>query len=153
MVSKHPKQYGLRPLESFNFTLHGDSALTTRAMIKNLSKIILYVHDMESQVSFYRDILKLPITYPDDTANYKKISRVIFEAGPCQLALHSGGKKRMGRDSPTFTFEVDNIRTSRELLSLKGVSVGEIHSPSPGVEVLDAEDPEGNPFSLEAYQG
>lgn len=118
-------------------------------MIKNLSEIILYVQDMETQVAFYRDVMKLPIETPPDLASYSDQQWVVFETGDCKLALHSGGRKKFGRDAPKFVFDVDDVKGTRELLSLKGINVGNIRTPSPGVEVLDVEDPEGNQFSIE----
>ncbi len=118
-------------------------------MIKNLSEIIIYVQDMDAQVKFYRDVLNIPIDHPRDLDSYRGEQWVVFQAGSCKLALHSGGKKRFGRDAPKFVFDVEDIRATRELLSLKGVKLGKIRIPAPGVEVVDAEDPEGNLFSLE----
>ena len=37
-----------------------------------------------------------------------------------------------------------------EKCGLKGVKLGKIRIPTPGVEVVDVEDPEGNLFSLES---
>lgn len=118
-------------------------------MIKKLSEIILYVQDMEAQVAFYRDVLELPIEHPDGLKSYGDQHWVVLGTGGCKLALQSGGRKKFGRDAPRFCFDVDDVKRTRELLSLKGVNVGAIRSPSPGVEVIDAEDPEGNQFSLE----
>ena len=118
-------------------------------MIRNLSEIILYVKDMESQVNFYRDIMELPIEYPTGIDSYKDEYWVVFDTGLCKLALHGGGEGKIGKDSPKFVFDVEDVKAMRELLSLKGLQVGAIRSPTPGVEVLDAEDPEGNAFSVE----
>ncbi|MDF1814055.1 MAG: VOC family protein [Verrucomicrobiales bacterium] len=117
-------------------------------MITGLAEIILYVQDMESQVAFYRDVLKLPIDYPEQKS-YENEQWVVFGTGGCKLALHGGGRKKFGRDAPKFVFEVDDVQRTREFLSLSGVPVGKIRHPAPGVEVLDAEDPEGNQFSVE----
>jgi predicted enzyme related to lactoylglutathione lyase len=118
-------------------------------MIRNLSEIIIYVQDMDAQVEFYRDVLKLPIEYPAELKTYRDEQWVVFETGDCKLALHSGGKKKFGPDAPKFVFDVDDVKRTREFLSLKGVNVGKIRTPAPGIEVLDAEDPEGNQFSIE----
>lgn len=121
-------------------------------MIKNLSKMILYVENMQKQVEFYRDLLKIPLLEPVASGDYQDEAWVIFDTGACQLALHRGGKKRLGQEAPRFCFEADNLKASREVLSLKGVKVGPMRSPAPGIWVLDAEDPEGNQFSLESRE-
>lgn len=118
-------------------------------MISKLTEVILYVKDMENQVLFYRDILKLPLEYPSGLGSYANEQWVLFDTGPCKLALHGGGHKDFGRDAPKFVFGVENLKATRELLSLKGVSLSAIRCPAPGVEVVDAEDPEGNVFSIE----
>ena len=118
-------------------------------MIQNLCEIILYVKDMESQVEFYRDLLQLSVEYPSGCDSYRDEYWVVFDTGDCKLALHGGGEGNMGKDAPKFVFNVDDLKAARERLSLQGVSVGEIRSPAPGVEVVDGEDPEGNVFSLE----
>jgi len=122
-------------------------------MIKNLTEIIIHVQDMDAQVKFYRDVLSLPIDHPGDLASYRGVELVVFQTGTCKLALHGGGKKKFGRDAPKFVFDVDDIRGTRELLSLKGVKLGKIRTPAPGVEIVDGEDPEGNLFSLESRVG
>lgn len=120
-------------------------------MIAQLSQIILYVHNMESQVAFYKDLLGLPIEHPIDSQSFKNEDWVVFSTGDCKLALHSGGGKPSEQTASRVCFEVDNIQSSRELLSLKGIRVEEIYSPIPGVEVLNAVDPEGNLFALQTH--
>lgn len=115
-----------------------------------LHEIILYVQDMQSQVSFYRDTLGLDISYPAGLDNYADQYWVVFNTGQCSLALHGGGEQRFGEDAPKFVFKVDDIAQTREGLLAKKVSVSEIHSPAPGTQVADCKDPEGNVFSIES---
>lgn len=119
---------------------------------KQLSEIILYVKDMEAQVQFYRDIMDLTLEYPPDRDSYHDECWVVFDTGPCKLALHGGGHCKFGQDAPKFVFEVDDLSAARELLSLKGVHVGKVRSPATGINTFDAEDPEGNIFSLESRE-
>ncbi|MEM7131314.1 MAG: VOC family protein [Chloroflexota bacterium] len=118
-------------------------------MLKGISEIILYVQDMNAQVTFYRDILKLPIAYPPGLDNYSEEFWVVFDTGVCKLALHGGGKKRFGDDAPKFVFDTGDVSSTRQYLIDHGVTVGKIRSPAPGVTVCDAVDPEGNYFSIE----
>lgn len=55
----------------------------------HLSEIIVYVQDMATQVSFYRDLLGLPVLYPIQ-ADYRDEMWVVFDTGACKLCLHGG---------------------------------------------------------------
>ncbi len=115
-----------------------------------LNEIILYVSDMDAQVRFYRDALGLKVSYPSGVENYSDQFWVTFDTGACTLALHAGGEKRLGEDAPKFVFEVADVSAAREKCRELAIPVSEIRSPAPGVTVLDARDPEGNHFSMEA---
>jgi hypothetical protein len=75
-----------------------------------------------------------------------------MNTGACRLALHGGGKRRFGEDAPKIVFRVDDLPAARNNLLEQGVSMGEMRSPAPGVQVCDGKDPEGNRFSIEARQ-
>lgn len=113
-----------------------------------LIEVILYVKDMNKMVQFYRDVLDLRLTNPTimDPADENWVT---FETGNCLLALHSGGKGNTGADAPKIVFRVQDIMSARFQLLESGVAAGEIRSPTPGIAVVDARDPEGNPFSIE----
>jgi catechol 2,3-dioxygenase-like lactoylglutathione lyase family enzyme len=117
-------------------------------MIGDLMEVILYVGDMDEAVRFYRDTLGLRIAYPhcDD---YRSEYWVVFETGSCKLCLHGGGERRQGADAAKIVFRVDDIHAARAQLAERGVSLSDIHEPSPGVRVCNAHDPAGNPFSIE----
>jgi predicted enzyme related to lactoylglutathione lyase len=118
--------------------------------IGDVIEIILYVKDMDSQVGFYRDVLGLEIITPKGLETYTDQMWVTFDTGPCILALHGGGEGNFGKDAPKFVFEVNDVELTRSQLIERGVAMGEIRSPSPGVMVSDGEDPEGNWFSIES---
>jgi catechol 2,3-dioxygenase-like lactoylglutathione lyase family enzyme len=119
------------------------------AIVGPLMENILYVQDMNAQVRFYRDTLGLSIRYPAGLEDYANEFWVELETGPCTLVLHGGGQRRLGADSPKFVFYADDISAARTTLVGRGVALGEIRSPAPGVLVCDGVDPEGNHFSLE----
>jgi catechol 2,3-dioxygenase-like lactoylglutathione lyase family enzyme len=116
----------------------------------HLCEIILYVEDMNTQVRFYRDRLGLRLTHPQGIDDFSAEYWVTFDTGACTLALHGGGQKRIGQDSPKIVFLTDDLAASRALLASRGVAVSAPRSPAPGVDVCDAKDPEGNPFSIES---
>ena len=120
-------------------------------MIGGLIEVILYVEDMEKQVSFYRDILGLEVLYPAGAERYDKEMWVTIDTGPCVLALHGGGRKRLGADTPKIVFGVEDIEAARDLLLERGLELGEIRNAAPGVYVCDGFDPEGNPLSIESH--
>ncbi len=116
-----------------------------------LDRVFVYVQDMGLQVRFYRDTLGLPVIYPAGEADLSGEYFVQLDAGPCRLVLHGGGEKRFGEDAPALSFHVDDVKAARERLLAKGVKLGEVRSPAPGVLVSDGVDPEGNRFSLDQY--
>ncbi len=115
-------------------------------------EVILYVKDMNAQVGFYRDGLGLEIIFPKVKSDYGAESWVTFDTGACILALHRGGKKRIGDDAPKIVFRVNDVAAMREEVLRKGVQLGEIRNPAPGVRVVDGVDPEGNKFSIESQE-
>jgi predicted enzyme related to lactoylglutathione lyase len=120
--------------------------------VGEIMEVILYVEDMDSQVSFYRDKLGLQVKFPEEAANYGEEFRVELDSGPCILALHTGGKRRFGADAPKIVFRVGDILAARQELTGQEVEMGEIRSAAPGVWVSDGIDPEGNKFSIESHE-
>jgi catechol 2,3-dioxygenase-like lactoylglutathione lyase family enzyme len=114
-------------------------------------EVILYVQDMNAQVAFYRDKLGLPVTSPQELADYSREFWVTLGTGACILVLHGGGKRRLGEDAPKIVFRVGDIEAARRELVNREVSLGEVRSPAPGVWVCDGADPEGNKFSIESH--
>jgi len=121
--------------------------------LTGLMEVILQVKDMNIQVEFYRDRLGLKVTYPQGVVDYANESWVTFETGRCILALHSGGRTRHGETpSHRIVFEADDIQAARNKLLHRGVQVGEVRSPAPGVQVVDGRDPEGNVYAIESHK-
>lgn len=114
-----------------------------------LIEVILYVKDMDAEVRFYRDRLGLKVLYPPGLTDYSQEFWVTLDTGECTLALHAGGKGRLGEDTPKIVFGVEDIETARQELLEGGVKMGEIRQAAPGVLVCDGYDAEGNPFSIE----
>jgi predicted enzyme related to lactoylglutathione lyase len=117
-----------------------------------LMEVILYAHDMAAQVAFWRDVMGLHVKYPADCEDYAQEFWVELEAGPCTLVLHGGGKREIGGDAPKVVFSVADVEAARQMLLDRGVQVGAVRSPAPGVIVADGIDPEGNKFSIEKKQ-
>jgi len=120
------------------------------AIIGELMEVILYVQDMGAQVSFYRDVLGLEVKEPGPVEDWAGVPWVELETGSCTLALHAGGQRRQGDDAPKIVFRVPDVKGARDALARRGVPMGAVRSPAPGVEVSDGVDPEGNRFSIES---
>jgi hypothetical protein len=75
-----------------------------------------------------------------------------MDTGSCTLALHGGGEGRYGQDAPKVVFRVSDVAASRAELLQDRVTMGEVRSPGPGIQVCDGWDPEGNRFSIESRE-
>ena len=125
--------------------------METKSEIGELMEIIIYVEDMNRQVSFYRDQMGFKIVNPGESEDYGKEFWVELDTGSCTLALHAGGKRRFGIDAPKFVFRVQDILAARQQLINQKIEMEEIRSAAPGVWVCDGVDPEGNKFSIESH--
>ena len=122
------------------------------AIVGELVEVILYVQDMGAQVSFYRDVLGLKVLGRRGDGDYwDGVPWVELDTGACMLALHMGGQGRLGNDAPKIVFRVADVPAARQELMRRGVAMGEMRSPAPGVQVSDGADPEGNRFSIESH--
>ncbi len=119
-------------------------------MLGGLIEVILYVQDMNVEVAFYRDKLGLEVSYPEGSPDFSKESWVALQTGQCTLALHNGGNRRFGVDSPKIVFQVRDIKDVRNELLKRGATIGEVRPAAPGIWVCDGMDPEGNEFSIES---
>ena len=120
--------------------------------VGEIMEVILYVEDMKAQVSFYHDKLGLKVKSPSNAEDFSEVFWVELESGPCTLALHAGGKRRLGDDAPKIVFNVGDILSVRQGLLDRGVPMDEIRSAAPGIWVCDGVDPEGNKFSIESHE-
>ncbi len=117
-----------------------------------LNMIILYCENMETMVDFYKNKLGLPLKHPKDINDFKEVHWVELDAFPCTLALHYGGKRRIGEDSPEVVFEVkEDLKMVREKFLEKGVKLSDINEISPNELAVKGTDPEGNRFWIVQY--
>src|SRR5438093_8060402 len=101
---------------------------------------------MERSVSFYRDVLGLPLVSRsgDDWAQ--------VDAGPIELGLHATGHGEHRRGG-TLAFNVEDLDAMRASLAARGLSFtheggGEGGAP----RFVEFEDPDGNVLGLVEYQ-
>jgi hypothetical protein len=69
-----------------------------------------------------------------------------LDAGNCEIALHSGGRKP-GPGSPKLQFDVKDVAAARTALIARGTKMGKVSSKD-GLDLCGGKDPDGNPFSL-----
>lgn len=143
----------VRLIEKLEGAIDPDAALArsgeTSPVLAGLCEVILYVQDMGAMVGFYRDKLGLAVEEPADVEEYGSESWVLLDAGATKLALHSGGARRLGEDTPMLVFAVAALDAARQVLIDRGVEIGEPFEAAPGVVVCHLRDPEGNPIALE----
>lgn len=118
------------------------------SIVQGLTRAILYIRDMDTQVRFYRDVLDMKVQYPAGLENYHDQSWVEFETGECSLVLHISSDKQLGKDRPKLAFSVDDVERAHKLLTERGAELSVIRSRVDGFKVADGCDPEGNPFSI-----
>jgi predicted enzyme related to lactoylglutathione lyase len=115
----------------------------------SLTRILLYVQDVDRLATFYRDVFDLATVeaIPGEWA--------VLAAGSCELALHRVGPAyrrpgAMTESNAKLVFAVDRDLTElRAELIARGVAMREIKSFPPLTGALcDGTDPEGNVFQL-----
>jgi CBS domain-containing protein len=142
----------VRLIERLEGAIDPDAALAkeeTEPVLSGLLEVILFVQEMDAMVSFYRDKLGLRVEEPLDLDDYSGETWVVLDAGATKLALHSGGAKRLGEDTPSLIFAVADIQAARQVLVERGIEMGEPFEAAPGIVVCHFHDPEGHPLSLE----
>ena len=118
----------------------------------SLTRIVLYVQDVQRLTEFYRDVLGLRVV------EELKDEWTVLQAGHCQLGLHRVGKAFRVADASSWRVNSnaklvmtvhEDLETLRGELIAKGVPMRAIKS-YPGFTGLlcDGTDPEGNVFQL-----
>ena len=119
-------------------------------MAASLSRVILYVHDVDRLSVFYREAFGFGLV--EEIAG----EWAVLRAGGCELALHRVGAPYRGM-APTgegnsnakLVFTIDTpIAAKRAALLQRGVAMGEIKSYAGTGPLCDGCDPEGNVFQL-----
>jgi predicted enzyme related to lactoylglutathione lyase len=110
-------------------------------MLKQLSTLMVYVGDMPRAVSFYRDVLGLPLQV--ESPGWSQ-----FDLGNgAIIGLHVGHPAGSGAGwIPGF--EVDDIRAADQRVRAAGASIDHGFHDVPGGVVLEFKDPDGNPVQV-----
>ena len=112
------------------------------------SNTILYCRYWQETVSFYRDMLALPITFASDWFIEFQISSTAYLsiADERRATIKSSQGKGV-----TLTFRVHNVHEIWNSLSARGVKLGPIQEHAWGAQVFYFNDPEG--YRLEIWAG
>jgi catechol 2,3-dioxygenase-like lactoylglutathione lyase family enzyme len=116
-------------------------------VLNGKSQIILYIKNMNSEVRFYRDILGLPIRFPQGLADYSDEMWVEFDLGEHSLALH-GGADSQPDDQHEVVFWVENVARTREMIITAGIQMNEIRDLEDGFPIAEGRDPDGHRFAI-----
>ena len=112
-------------------------------MPENISRIILFVHDVLNCTEFYKNILGLKVVGKPDP------DWTELKAGNCCIALHRTGKKSNGKfyNNIKIVFYKNNVKKAKELIEKKGIKMGKIFTFEE-INFCDGSDPEGNKFQF-----
>jgi predicted enzyme related to lactoylglutathione lyase len=110
-------------------------------------QIILFVQDMNRAVLFYRDVLGLPIRYPQGLEAYDDQMWVEFDLGETSLALHGGAGEEPG-SLHELVFHVENVPQARKKILSAGIKIGEIRDLEDGSPIAEGVDPAGHRFAI-----
>ena len=113
--------------------------------LQGIDHVYHWTRDMERAVTFYRDVLGLPL------ANRAGNEWAEFQAGPVRLALH-GTEEPSLPASGTVVFKVNDLDEARWALQQRGVVFDGEESEVAGLARFTTfHDPDGNPMQLIEY--
>ena len=110
--------------------------------VSNVSVVYLYVRDMERSLTFYRDLLGIPLEGDEDW------TEATFPGG-ARFALHAApdGKDDLSSGTVSVSLEVEDVDRASELLRADGVEVREMMREDWGT-AADVVDPDGYTITL-----
>jgi lactoylglutathione lyase len=116
--------------------------MATAVGVSGISVVYLYVLDMERSLSFYRDVLGIPLEGDEHWVE------TTFPGGE-RFALHAAreGVGELSSGTVHIDFEVADVDEAASLLRAQGVEVGETMHDEWGTAVEIA-DPDGYAINL-----
>lgn len=119
-------------------------------MLIAMSRLILYVHDVESLKSFYQTHFGFAVTEAIEN------EWAVLKAGDMEIALHRVGEpyrerpKRPHSSNAKIVFSIESgLSELREKLLKSGVRMRDLKRYDGFAQLMcDGEDPEGNVFQL-----
>ena len=116
-------------------------------MIGPLKRVIIFVHDVEELIPFYRDVLGLtPIESEEPSCEWQE-----FDAAGLKVALHKAHGSTGPTGRPTnphkIVFYAEDVAAARQTLIDRGAEMAEVHTYG-GLVLCDGFDPEGHRFQI-----
>lgn len=117
-----------------------------------ISRLILFVDDMDRMLAFYRDVIGLTLLPGADPAS----GFVSLDAGGCQLSLHSLPKRSGAEGKPAtprldayakVVFYAEDVEAAGKELEARGAKM-RLAVKFGAITLLDGTDPEGNVFQI-----
>jgi catechol 2,3-dioxygenase-like lactoylglutathione lyase family enzyme len=105
-----------------------------------LRRVILFTPNLEMMTQFYCDVIGLSLVNSED--GWRD-----FDAGACNIALHSGFSS-IGSRPPKLVFYASDVAAARAILVKRGAkSMGKVLSTG-NFDMCNGKDPDGNPFQI-----
>ena len=105
----------------------------------NIGSIILFVKNMRTVTTFYRDVVGL---HPDEEQPFPAHRFFRFNTGQYKLCLHSASKPNGGRQK--VVFHVESVKTVHDALKAKGLRLRPLKDLEDELACFDISDPESN---------
>jgi predicted enzyme related to lactoylglutathione lyase len=116
------------------------------AVCPSISRVILYVKDIQTVAAFYEMIFGMkPIESTE--AGWLELES---PSGGCLVALHKASKAQKSGAAAKLVFGVRNVRAFKEEAALRGLQFGPVHVVRAGLghEYANSKDPAGNSISI-----
>ena len=111
-------------------------------MLKQFTTLMVYVQDMNRAVSFYRDVLGLPVEM--ESPGWSQFSL----GNGASIGLHPSMEARSPQPGWVPGFAIDDIKSAKERLTAGGARIAQDFHDIPGGVVLEFSDPDGNHIDI-----
>ena len=120
------------------------SSSAPRKLQLSFDTVFYYVTDMEASISFYRDVLGLPMVSRDYVARFD-LDGVLIELVPLPP-----GSVVPGSGNARLCFSVTNLQEALDQMRARGIPTSEIKDKKDG-KLAYFRDPDGNELCLWEY--
>jgi predicted enzyme related to lactoylglutathione lyase len=119
---------------------------TNHAPAPSISRVILYVKDIEKVAVFYQTFFGMQRIESDEPGWLELES----PSGGCLIALHQASKAQKCGAAVKLVFGVEDVPAFKAAAALRGLQFGAVHSVRQGAghEFANAKDPAGNSISI-----
>jgi catechol 2,3-dioxygenase-like lactoylglutathione lyase family enzyme len=121
-------------------------AIESSALSPSVSRVILYVKNIEKVAAFYEEIFGMR-RIPSRGTGWLELES---PSGGCRVALHQAAKGQKSGAAVKLVFGVLDVVAFAAAAQAKGLKFGSLHvvRGDPGHEFANAKDPAGNSISI-----